>query len=42
MRNKASQEPARQSNRTDAFLSLAIMAGLAFIVGRAFLLSLPY
>jgi hypothetical protein len=30
------------ANRTDALLSLAIMAGLALIVGRAFLLSLAY
>lgn len=29
-------------NRTDAILSLAIVAGLAFMVGRAILVSLPY
>lgn len=30
------------ANRTDAILSLVIMAGLTFMVARAFLLSLPY
>lgn len=29
------------ANRTDAILSLVIAAGIAFIVGRAILLSLP-